>query len=187
MKKLITVTMILVLLLPAAALADYSPALGMTMREYIDKYNAITAPLDSPYMKLSTPYSWTQFNQYQVAWFHPTKASSVIILLLSEDPNNTKNLDCGLDIVQICTENDKDMLDLICVTARGSEPFAGNLFGTSLGDLRITQLLRYYFENGYKGTDGIAYYTLDEDYKNAIEFFMTSGWYYFEICSMEDI
>ena len=186
MKKLITMILILALLLPAAALADYSSKLGMTMKEYIAKYNSVTAPLGSPYQKLDNPYQWTKFNDYNVAWFSPAKGSSVIILLLSKDPIGN-DLSCGLDMIQICTNNSKDFIDLVSITERSGEPFADNLFGISIVDLRVGQLLRYYYDNGYKDSKGCAYWSINETTSTMLAFFEPEGWYYFQISEKEDI
>ena len=186
MKKLIAMLLILALALPAAAIADYSSRLCMTMEEYMAKYNSVTAPLGSPYQKLSIPYQWTKYNEYSVAWFQPAKDSSVIILLLSKDPSCTNNLSCGLDMVQICTNNSKDFIDLVSITARSGEPLSSSLFGVSISDMRVGQLLRYYYDNGYKGSGSSAYWSIDEDNKIVLEFFEAEGWYYFQICTQED-
>ena len=186
MKKLIIITMIMVLL-PMIALADYSSKLGMTMNEYITKYNSISAPLDSPYQKLSSPYMWTPFNGYKVAWFKPAKQSSVVLLLLSKDPAGKNDLSCGLDMIQICADNSKDFIDLIGITGRSGEPVSDNLFGTSISDMRVSQLLRYYYENGYKGTGKIAYWSINDDYSIVLAFFEADGWYTFQISSVEDM
>lgn len=187
MKKLIAVTLILVLLMPAAALADYSPHLGMTMEEYLAQYNAIEAPLGSPYQKLTAPYQWTPFNGYRVAWFKPSKDSSVILLLYSNDPAGKNDLTSGLDKIQVCTDNSKDFIDLVSITARVAEPVSADLFGTSISDLRVTQLIRYYYENGYKGSGSYAYWTINEEETVVLAFFEQDGWYYFHISMPEDI
>ena len=188
MKKLLALILVIALAVPAFVLAEdeYTPALGMTIGKYLQKYNAVSAPLGSPYNKLDSPIAWTDSNQYQVSWFYPVNDSHVILLLSSRDTGNIKSLDCGLDIVQISTNSDKDLIDFICVAARCCEPVADNFLGVSFGDIRITQLLRYYFDNGYKGTSGSAYWSINEDDKIVLQFFMDSGWYYFQICSVED-
>ena len=185
MKKLIILFLILALAVPAAALADYSPFLGMTMSEYLAKYNSVPVSLSSPHIKLTSPYTWTDYENYKVAWFSPARDSSVIILLLSKDPDHIRTLDSGLDAIQICTDNNNDLIDLISITARTIEPFTVNLLGVSLGDIRVTQLIRYYYENGCKGTEQSAYQAIDEDENMFLILFMTGGWTIFQVSSKE--
>ena len=178
--------MILTLALPVIALADYSPKLGMTMEEFLIKYNSVAAPLGSPYVKLTDPVRWTVFSGYNVAWFNPAKDSSVIILLLSSDPAGKNNLSCGLDVIQICTISSKDFIDLISITARCAEPFSDDLFGTPIGDMRISQLIKYYYDNGYKGSSSGAYWSINDENKTVLKIFEPDGWYYFQISAQED-
>jgi hypothetical protein len=184
MKKLIAIILILALLLPAVSLADYSPMLGMTMEEYIAKYNAVSAPLGSPYKKLDRPYQWTTGDDVHAAWFKPAD-SSVVILLMSKDPQPIRLTGCGLDAIYLFTEDSKDLIDLISIAGRCAEPLSSNLFGLSLGEMRTGQLLRYYYENGYKNTNGYAYWAIDDTEKIVMAFSMSSGRYSFQICTVE--
>ena len=187
MKKLITVVLILAMLIPAVALADYSPKLGMTLDDFVNKYNSVSAPLGSPYTKLDKPIAWTKFNDYDVAWFSPVSNSSVTILLLSKEENPLHVMTGGLDSVQVFIKGDEDFIDLISVTARCSELFSQNILGISVGEMRIVQLIRYYYESNFKGTEGFAYYSINEDNTISLQFFKYSGLYYFCIGATEDM
>ena len=70
---------ILSFFIPAISLSEntYTPKLEMTMDEFILKYNALPATLESPYKSLGKPILWTNFNEYQVAWFYPESSSSI--------------------------------------------------------------------------------------------------------------
>ena len=185
MKKLITLILILALALPALALAEYSPKLGMRLDEFINKYNAISAPLESPYKSINNPSSWTKYDIYDVAWFSPANNSSATILLLSADPGAGHVLSRGLDMVQIFIKNDADFVDLISITSRCAELFAPSFLGTSMGNLIITNLMKYYYENNYKKSGGYVYNALNEDNTIQLQFFKADGYYYFSICQAE--
>ena len=186
MKKLIAVIFIIIISISAAASADYSPKLNMTISEYLLKYNAISAPLGSPYDKLSSPYMWSKYGAYNIALFHPSKSSSVELLLFSKDPNNEKSMDSGLDLIQIYTAKSEDLIDLISITARCSDPLSESLFGLSVGELRTGKVIRYYYENGFKNSQNYAYWSINDDENIVLAFCATQG-YYFQICSAEDL
>lgn len=185
MKKLLTLFLILALLLPAAALADYTPELGMTISEFIQKYNAVQAPLGAPYMPLLAPFDYSYFKDYTVTWFSPTNDKNVTILLMSKDKDQTNALNAGLDAIQIYTSNSDSFVDLICITARCTDLFAANIFGMSIGELNITRVMRYYYENNLKAMDQISYIQINEEENKYIGFFCAAGDYYFQISPME--
>ena len=184
MKKLITIILILAMLLPAAALADYTPALEMYVDDFLMKYNAISAPIGSPYEKIEKSYDFSSTSEYRFQWYKPAKDSSVVIFLGTKD---TQFVNSGIDIIQIGTSNSKDFLDLISIATRCSDIFASDLFGTKLSGMQVNNVIRYYYENGLKGKTMLAYNILDTDEKYAISFFESDGWYTFQISTMEAI
>lgn len=192
MKKLITIILILALLLPAASLADeskekYKASLGMTIETFINKYNAVAAPLGNSYMMLDKPISWTASDVYNFAWFVPAKDSSVVIGLGTKQKDATHVLTGGLDLVEILMQKDTDFLDLISVTARCTDIFSVNYFNMSMGENSITRLMRFFYESGYKGSQGSAYLAINEDYSISLEFCYSENKYYFLIIPTEDL
>lgn len=188
--KILAVLLILALLLPAAALADdYSPDLGMTMDDYIIKYNAVQAALGAPYVPMETPYLWSSWEGFRLAWFHADNERKVTILLLSKDPANNRSTKAGLDEIQIFTKSESDFIPLTSVAIRCSTIFAAELFGTSVAPMRIGSIIEYYYENNCLKKGMSAYNTLDEDGKTAVALFhdSTSGYYYFQISSLEAV
>ena len=187
MKKLITIILILALLIPAAALSEsYSPALNMTMNEFIIKYNAVQAALNAPFSLLEKPYMWTQWNGYSVAWFRAEKNNKFTLLLMTKDPSDAQMLTSGLDRIEISITDEKELIPLISVTNRCAGIFSYNLFGTSLSGKRISDLICYYYENNYKEKDYSAYVDLDEDGKIALVLFYSNG-FIFQIYPMEEV
>ena len=184
MKKLITIALILAMLLPAAALAEsYEPLLGMTMDEFILKYNAVSAPLESPYVSLNKPFSWTKWEGFNVAWFYADKTKTVTILLLSKDPTNSVTTS-GLDEIQIFAKSDSAWVPLIGVTNRCASLFSAQLFGTSMSPMYIGDTIAYYYENNCEEKGLTAMHSLDEDNSISIIFFHQDT-YYFKISASE--
>ena len=185
MKKLIAILLVLALVLPACAVAEkniakkkYTPALGMTMVEFISKYNAVKAPIGSSYLVLDKPYLWTDGDEYSFAWFKTESKSSVVLFLVTTDPNHKRSLDAGLDMIQIYDATGKDFLALISISDRCSELFALQWLGTSFGGLAITTIIRGYYENGQMENGGGWQCFLDEENKYAIQFFYQDGYYF---------
>ena len=188
MKRMLAVILIIVMAVPAVALAaDYSPSLGMKMSDYILKYNALQAPLGSPYVLLDAdkPELWTTFNEYSCAWFSPESEKKITVLLLSKDPEYGKSTEKGLDMIQIFTPTADGFIPLISIATRCSEPFATDLFGESLASYSIGSIIRYYYENGAEEKGLVAYNQMNASTDIVISFFKSSG-YYFQISKMED-
>lgn len=184
MKKLLAIILILALL-PVGALAeDYSPSLGMRMDEFLQQYNAISAPLGSPYEKIVNSYNFTESSDYRFSWFKPAKDSSVVLFLATKEKGA---VNYGIDMVQIGTTKSEDFIDLIIIATRCADIFAFDLLGTKMSGMQISSALRYYYENGLKSTELMSYCGLDGDGKYAISFFRQNGWYYFQISTMEAI
>ena len=186
MKKLLAVLLVIAMLLHAAALADYSPGLGMSMSDFITKYNSVQAALESPYSALSKPSSWTVWNGYHLAWFSADKSNTVTILLMTKDPKDAQLLTSGLDAIQIFIRKGDDFVQLISVTDRCASIFGIELLGSSFSGLRVTQVLKSYFENNCREKGLLSYSTLDDNEEIALCFFYDSG-YYFSILPLEDI
>lgn len=187
MKKLITIILILAMLLPAAALAEsYSPALNMSMDDFIMKYNSVQAALNAPFVLLEKPYMWTQWNGYSVAWFHAEKDNKVTLLLMTKDPSAAQMLTSGLDRIEISVADDKNLIPLIGVTNRCTGIFSYNIFGTPLSGMRISDIICYYYENNYREKGYSSYVSIDEDDKIALVLFYSNG-YVFQIVPMEEV
>ena len=186
MKKLFAVLLILALILPVAAPAEsYTPVLGMNMQEFLNKYNAVSAPLGSPYRKLENPIQWTKYDEYNAAMFMPT--NTIIMLLMTKQKNIATTTVSGLDCVAIMSTNNDDMVDLISVTLRVLELFTDNLFGVSVGSFRLSQVIRYYYENNCKTDTGYAYWELDEEKTKVLGLSKAGEGYMFVIGSLEDM
>ncbi|MBR3334324.1 MAG: hypothetical protein IKG23_08560 [Clostridia bacterium] len=183
MKKLIAIILILALLLPAAVLAEgYSPALGMRLNDFLLQYNAISAPLGSPYEKVANSYDFSVTSEYTFSWYKPAKDSSVVMFLGTKEKGA---VNYGIDLIQIGTKKSEELIDLIAIATRCADIFAFDLLGTKMTGMQINSALRYYYENGFKGTGMMSYAGLDSDGKYVISFFKQDGWYYFQISTME--
>lgn len=186
LKKLIISIMIIALFLPAAALAeDYTPALGMTMVDFVMKYNSVQAAIESPYISLSGA-SWSLLGEYHIASFKADKNGDIIVMLITKDPSDMKSLSSGLDAIQIVSTNMADMMPMICATNRCAKLFTYDLFGASLSSIAVMNVLEYYYENKCKERGLIAYNKLDED-KNIVLSFSRNDMEYFCISSMEEL
>ena len=147
MIKLLCVLLALLILTPAAAAADYSPALGMTMRKFIEEYNKQPAPLSSPYKILSEPYAWTEPSDNSfAAFFQAENNDKAIVMLLTHDPDHPKSLDAGLDSVKIHVMDPEFWLSLITLTKRCMSVFYPDDYGIIV-PRTILSLLDYYHDN----------------------------------------
>lgn len=162
--------------------SNYSSVFGMTMGEFIQKYNAVPATLESPYISLNKPSRWTDYNGYRVAWFYPEKTSTVALLLLSKDPSADKSINLGLDEIQICSFSEKDWLPLLGVTKRCASLFGEDLFGVSTSSFSVIEALGYYYENNCKEKGYSSWRSLDAEEKYVLTFFYSDG-FYFSIAS----
>ena len=187
MRKLITIIMILALFPPAAALAgDYTPALGMNMRDFILKYNAIEAPLGSPYVQLSTTVAsdWTYFNYHWCAWLYPENTRRVAMILMTKDPFGGKDFVSGLDTVQLYAASAEDLIPLISLAIRCSRLFSAELLSVSTSSFCVADVIQYFFENNLKEQGMLAYKQLDAESDYCISLFYSDG-YYFQISTQE--
>ena len=184
---MLSLLLVVILLFPSVSLSEssYSSKLGMTMDEFIIKYNAVPTTLDSPYKSLAKPAFWTDFNEYHVAWFYPESSSAVALLLLSADKENVKSTKAGLDAVQVFSLSKDSWIPLICVTKRCTSIFSEEVFTLSLDSFGIIEALTYYYENGLEKKGYTSYRSLNSDETIALSFGYSDGYYFF-ISSMED-
>ena len=186
MKRIIALLFIL-FLIPATVTAEssYTPKLNMTMDEFVLKYNAVPATLESPYKSLGKPAMWTDFNGYQVAWFYPEKSSAIALLLLTKDKANSKSTKAGLDAIQIFSLSKDSWLPLISVTKRCASLYGEELFNISTASFGIIEAMNYYYENNLQDKGYTSYRSLNADETLALSFGYSDG-YYFSITSMDD-
>lgn len=187
-QRVLILSLLLFLLVPVFSLSEssYAPKLGMTMEEYILKYNAVPAPLGAPYKSLDQPAFWTNYEEYQVAWFYPEGASKVALLLMSTDTAYEKSTKLGLDIVQVFAMSPEGWIPLLSITNRCTGIFVEDPLGLSTASILILDIVNYYYENTGENTDYIAYRALDVDETLALTFGYADG-YYFMITSMDDV
>lgn len=186
MKKLFILLLILALILPASAPAEssYTPALGMTIPDFIAKYNAIPAPLGSPFLKAEAPYNASKWKGYRVYWYKVDRDGKVVLMLMSRDPHTELVSESGLDLIQIYTENDNDLIPLIGVTNRCATLFATDLFGTSMAPMRVCSAINFYYENNCRSNSQQSIIVLDENQRYCIALFY-DGMYCFQISPTE--
>lgn len=157
----------------------YSPALSMTMDQFISKYNALGSSLNSSLVALKNPYFWSTFEDYLVGWFKADSKAETVILLMTKETEKGKTTFSGLDKIQIYSPQSQ-ILSLITVSTRCTSLFSEDLFGTSLASLYVGNLLEYYYENCPED-EGSAYRGIDSDSKNVLQFFKSDGYYFFDI------
>ena len=159
------------------------PALGMTIRGFIDRYNAVPAPSGAPYQTLGEPLKWTKYGEYQVAWFYPDGDPKVILLLLTLDTSPAPSVSMGLDRIDICINDPDCFAALIGVTARCADLFAEEQAGYSVPEYAAADLIRYYYENGLKTNGLTAQRPLGsaEGYFLSFTYYASTKEYYFRI------
>lgn len=184
MKKLLALILIIALAMPAAAGASASPALGMTLREFVTSYNSVQAPIGAPYVPLKEPYQWTDFNGYKVAFFYPTASTDILLLLMTKE---TESMDSSLDAVQIFSSKTEQLIAQISITARCVDLFSDDLFGNSLSYIPVTNCIRYYYESNAEKQGMSTYVSIDSDQKYALTLMRDSYGYTFQISTVEDV
>lgn len=183
MKKCLCIFLILFLLLPSASWASepYTPALGMTMDDFIMKYNALGAPFGSSLTGLTSPMFWTIQDGMNVAWFKTDNNTSTCIRLYTADPtffiHSTAH---GLDRIQIFINKPDDFLALISVGTRCVSLFAFDMFGTSMDSYFVGSILKHYYDNGPLSTDRFSYQQINSDQDYYLNF-LYDGTYILEI------
>ena len=188
MKKLFTMLLILALILPAAAPAEssYNPALGMTIPEFLTKYNAVPAPLASPFILVDKPYNASKWNGYRVYWYKFDQDHKIIVTLLSMDPSTELPEESGLDMIKIFTKGDSDMVPIFSTAVRIATLFSIDILGTSMAPLRVATVVSSYYENNCRARGIYSYASLDENQKYAVSF-DHSDYYVFQISSAEEL
>ena len=189
MKKTVSILITILLitsLATASAVSTYSPELGMSMSDFVQKYNAIGSALNSSLIALNIPIQWLDIEGNSVTYFMADKNSGTKIFLVSADPDNKNNLSAGLDQIQIHIESASDFPALITIADKCASLFADNIFGTSLSSFAITYVISYYYENVKDGSGYTAYRMLDTEEKYLIQFWKEQSGYYFAITPNTD-
>lgn len=181
MKRFLSTILVLILTFSLAAAEDYTPALNMTIDEFMTRYNALGSALGSSLIALIKPDQWTKHNQYNVAWFSPDSKSGVIMLLLSADHNSGTRLDAGLDCVQVVLPLQVDYLSFLTVSERCSRLFSEELLGVSMGPYFLINVLQNYYENNYEEKGWSSLHQLDVDGNFYMQFFKEQNKDVFEI------
>ena len=184
MRKLITVILAMaMLMLPAGVLAD--EGLGMTIGTFLDKYNAIPAPLGSPYCPLKESTLFSESGAFNIVTFYPVNDPDICLRLATTQPMNESNMrTCQLSAITLYSPNADDLIALIGIAARCAEPFGYDIMGVNSAPLSIGTLIRYYYENDISEGDS-ATVTLNAD-NNITMLFSHSLVYAFQILNMKE-
>lgn len=189
MKKLIAVLLVLTLIFPAAAFAsDYTPALGMTMKEFVQKYNAVQAPLGAPYNQLNEFFAddWTYYNGYKCAWVYPEKSRKVALIMLTKDTSEGRLLTCGLDMIQLYIAPNEDIVPLISLAIRCASIFSEDFLTVSTASFCVADVIKYYYESNAKEKNYSAYRQLNVEKSYILSFCYSDG-YYFQISADDSV
>lgn len=182
MKKAIVIMLSVLIIFSASIAEEYQPQLGLSMNDFIIKYNAIGSALGSPLVALKTQKQWTVFNDYNVAWFAPDSKKPIILVMMSKDPAG-KTLNAGLDRIQITMTSPSDFLSFLTVSDRCAQLFAQDILSVSTSQFCLYGTMEYYYESNSEGTDQYAYWQINQDPVRFCRFFMDNGQYVFDICA----
>ena len=180
--------LVILVLVPVLSRSEssYASQLGMTMDDFILKYNALPAPLEAPYNALTKPAFWSDYEEYQVAWFYPESTSKVAILLLSKDTTHEKSTDAGLDAIQVFALSNEGWIPLLSISKRCADVFVNMDWAQSASSYLIMETVNYYYENLLEKTGYVSYRALNDDETLALSFGYADG-YYFMITPMDEI
>ena len=178
MKKFLALLILIALLVPASGLAEYSPELGMTMNEFVQKYNSQGSSLESPLLALKNPYNWSESDTAQIAYYNVANDSDVYISLFTNDKSKTKDLASGLDYILITCPSLKDFLSFVTVSTKCIDVFSQELFtGYPMGPYFLTAAMKYYYENRGDSEDFSSFQSINSESGTAIEFAVYDGNY----------
>ena len=187
MKKLATTFLALLLIFSYASAEEYSPKLGMTMADFIQKFNALPAQLEAPYVALTEPSFWAAIGR-NAAWFQPDSSANTYIVLISDEPGRRHSLDVGLDKIQIYVKNSKQFVSLFCVAYRCAQLFASDVLGTSMAPFSLMNAVSYYHESNAKSKNLVAYSPLIvDDVSLVLSFYDGADGFYFQISKSDDL
>lgn len=183
LKKLVIVFLIFTLIMPAVvSAADYTPALGMTMQEFVQKYNAVQAPLGAPYIQLNEYFAddWSYSNGYRCAWVYPETTKKAALIMMTKDPNNGMIFTSGLDMIQLYIAPNEDFIPLISLAIRCASIFSEDILTISTASFCVADVIKYYYESNAKEKNYSAYKQLNAGSPYIISFCYSNG-YYFQI------
>ena len=182
MKRFLVLLILIALLVPASGLAEYSPDLGMTMNEFIQKYNAHGSSLSSPLIALKIPSYWDKVDGANVAFFTVTNGTDVYIGLSSYDPGKTRDLSGGLDYLLVGCQNPKEFLAFVTVGIKCTEVFAEDFYtGYSMAPYYVSSVMKYYYENRSSDENYVAFQPIDSVSNRNLIFTSANGNYMFGI------
>lgn len=182
MKRFLVLLILIALLVPASGLAEYSPDLGMTINEFIQKYNAQGSSLSSPLIALKTPYNWAKVDGANVAYFTVANGIDVYIGLFSYDPDKTRDLSGGLDYLFVGCQNPKDFLAFVTAGVKCTDVFAEDFYtGYSMAPHYVSSVMKYYYENQSSDENYVALQPIDSVSNRNLMFTSVNGGYMFGI------
>lgn len=191
MKRILVMSLILVLLagcvsVKADAETGYVPALGMTINEFVNKYNMIQTPLGAPYKKLPVNASMKTRGDYFCAVYSPVNKSGMEILAVTLEENK-KTADAGADAILLLCYKDSDILSFISTAKRITSMFSVEVFDINYSGLYIGELIADYYEYGAKENDQYYYIQLGGDSKYCAALYYYNGTYIFALTTLDRI
>lgn len=179
MKRCLFVLLLLILIPVFCFSESYTPALEMTVSDFVSKYNAVSSSLNSSLVSISVSDSWYDEENQFCTYCFPDAESDVSICLVSRDFSHKYGESAGLDMIRIVMSDPKDYLSFLTVCHRCTMIFADEYFSDASASINIYDLLMYYFENCEETK--IAHRNLDSQNKLKIRYFQTSSSYCFII------
>jgi len=92
-----------------------SSKLGMTMAEFVSQYNAVSAPLGSPYIPLKDPDTWTVIDENDVGIFYPDNNKNIYICLALD---GEKSHSSDVKYIVVMSDDPNQFQSVIAVTKR---------------------------------------------------------------------
>ena len=191
MKKLLACLLIVVSLtgcIPVMASdnADYTPALGMTINEFVNKYNLIQSPLGAPYKRLPINANIVSRGIYTCAAFTPADKSGIEMLAVTLE-ENAKTADAGADAVFLFCYKDSDWLSFIATAKRITSLFSMEMFGVNYAGLYVGMLTADFYETSAKEDDSFYYVQLGADSNYCAALYYYNGTYAFVLTTLDEL
>ena len=123
MRKLFVIVLVFSLVFPIVSFAEYHPALGMTIQEFIDAFSAASNPLNIEFNDNMRVKKWpSPLENIKYAYLNPCR-DGTLLKILSNDPDFDHNMNAGVDSITFRAHIPDRFISLIAIADRCQQIF----------------------------------------------------------------
>lgn len=179
MCRVFVVLLALILMLPSFSISETGD-LGMSIGDFITKYNAMASPLVSPVLPLKKADFTIPWDEYKVSGYTADKYSECMIYLYSKGTAGVWSDTRRLDFIRISSKPEY-FNALITIAGRCADLFVEDYFNMGLGKLTAMSVITYYYENNQKDDSYMSWNALNEEKGIYLYYGYSDSEYYFMI------